>query len=212
MPPLFGRTGRGLDHSDESVLVAELFREQREGVEPPRQVEVAREVDHRLADEGQVPGLEGERVKAPGETIAPLVAPEVGGERLDCAIVNAELPVRVSARRDEQERTPPGLVQLGVGELDLPACEVGEDGLRVPELAALEPGEDVCDRVHVRIMACATSTISRPSSVPPTTSEMVWPPVTTSAAGTSTTHAAAAYRARGKTYATSAASTTARAL
>src|SRR5262249_29937267 len=97
MPPLVGRAGRGLDHSVGSALVAELLREDREGVEPPGEVEIAREVDHRLADERQVPRLESERVEAACELLAPRVAPEVRCERLDRAVVDAELPVRVAA-------------------------------------------------------------------------------------------------------------------
>src|SRR5262249_28300916 len=124
MPQLFGRAGRRLDHPDGSVLVAELLCEDREGVETPRQVEVACEIDHRLAYERQVPRLEGERVEAACQLLAPLFAQEVGRERLDRAVVDAELPVRVAAGRNDQHCAPPRLVQMGVGDVDRSTGEV----------------------------------------------------------------------------------------
>src|SRR5205814_7517637 len=141
-----------------------------------------------------------------------LLAPEVDRERLHGAVVDAELPVRIAAGGEEQQRPAPRLAQVGVGEVDLDAREIGDDRLGVAELFALELSEDVRHRIHSRIIACAPRTSRSPSSMPPTTSETVWSPATTSAAGTSTSQPATAARTRGNTYATNAASTTARAV
>ena len=46
------------------------------------------------------------------ELHAALVGIEVGGERLDRAVVDGELAVRVAAGRDEQQRAAPGAVQV----------------------------------------------------------------------------------------------------
>ena len=99
-----------------------------------------------------------------------------------------------AARCQEQQGTPPRRLQLVVRDVDALTRQIGEDGREVGYLAAVEALENPVDRVqlHRSIIACARRTISRPSSVPPTTSETVWSPATTSAAGTSTTHAAAA--------------------
>ena len=71
------------------------------------------------------------------------------------------LAVRIAAGREQEQRAASGVVQLAGGELERLAGEVGKDGFRVPELSSLELPENVGDRVHTRIMACARSTISR---------------------------------------------------
>ena len=63
---------------------------------------------------------------------------QVGGERLDGPVVDAELPVRIAARRDQEHRAAPPLVQLAFRQLDPLACEVGDDGERLAELAAVD--------------------------------------------------------------------------
>jgi hypothetical protein len=144
----------GLHHPDEeSTLRAELLRKQGQGVQPPGEVEVAGQEDDRLAHVRQVARAQRERVEPGGEAAAPLLAPEVGRERLDGAIVDAELPVRVAAGGEQQERAPARLVQLVVGEADAVARDVGEDGVGVAELAALETREEVFERVHSCMIA-----------------------------------------------------------
>src|SRR5207249_3431646 len=132
---------------------AELLREQRERVEPPREVRVADERDHRLTHVRQVSRAQDELVETCDEMPAPVLAPEVDGERLDRTVVDAELAMRVAPGREKEERPPPRLVQLLLGDVDLAAGRVGEDGVRIPELPALEPCEEVSDGVHAPIMA-----------------------------------------------------------
>ena len=151
---VLGGVRAGLHHPDgESTLLAELLREQGERVQTPRQVEVAREREHRLPHPGQVPRAQRERVEPGRETAAPRLAPEVGRERLDGAVVDAEVPVRVAAGGEQEQRAPARLVQLGVGEADFVACDVGEDGVRVAELAPLEAREEIFDRIHSCMIA-----------------------------------------------------------
>ena len=153
-PGFLGRVRAGLHHPDEeSTLLAELLREQGERVQPPGEVEVAGQDEHRLPDMRQVARPQRERVEAGGEPVAALLAPEVGGERLDGPVVDAELTVRIAAGREQEERPPARLVQLLAGEADLVARDVGEDGVRVPELASLEACQELCDGVHSCMIA-----------------------------------------------------------
>jgi hypothetical protein len=151
---LFGRVSPGLHHSEgESALVAELFREQRERVETPGKIEVAGEYEDGLADARQVPRQQREPAESGRQLLPAVLVPEVDGERLDGAIVDAEIPMWVAPCGEEEQRAPSSLVQLRVGYVDLAARKIGDDGFCVAELSSLEPLEDVHHRVHLRIIA-----------------------------------------------------------
>jgi predicted membrane GTPase involved in stress response len=102
---------------------------------------------------GQVARPHGERVQSGGEAAASLLTPEIRREGLDGAVVDAEVPVRVTARGEQEERAPARLVQLDVGEADSVARDVGEDGVGVAELASLEAREEIFERVHSCMIA-----------------------------------------------------------
>ena len=73
----------------------------------------------------------------------PLVAVEIGGERLDGAVVDAELAVQVAARGDEQHRPAAGAVQLVVGDRHRLPGHIGEHRQRIAELAGVDPGQQL---------------------------------------------------------------------
>jgi hypothetical protein len=155
-----------------SVVEPELLGEQREREQAPREVRIVCELEHRVPHMLEVPRPERELVEARREPALPLVAPEIGRERLHGPVVHAEIALGIAPCREQEERAPARLVQLGVGELDVLSREVGDDRERVFQLSALQCCKEVCDRVHARIIACARRTTSRPSSMPPTTSEI----------------------------------------
>jgi len=61
-----------------------------------------------------------------GELVAPFLRVQVGCDRLHRAIVHVELTMRVAPGRDEQQRAPPGAVQLSLVELHRPSREIRE--------------------------------------------------------------------------------------
>jgi hypothetical protein len=111
------------------------------------------ECDHGRTHPRQLPCAQHQLVEAGGERRATLLAPEVGCERLHRTIVDAELAAGSAAGREQEQRPAPRPAQLGIGEVDRAAGEVGEDGVGVAELPLLEPGKDVVHRVHRRIMS-----------------------------------------------------------
>ena len=82
------------------------------------------------------------------ELRAPIVRVEVGRERLDRAVVDLELAVRVAARRDEQQRAAPRAVQLVVVDLDRLPAMYASTGSGIAELAGVDPGEQLVERIH----------------------------------------------------------------
>ena len=87
---------------------------------------------------GELARDDGELVDPRCELRLPLVGVQIGRERLDGPVVDAELAVRIAARREQEHRAAPRLVQLAFGQLDPLPGEVGEDGQRVAELAAVD--------------------------------------------------------------------------
>ena len=78
---------------------------------------------------------------------AALLGEEVDGDRLHCAVVDAELAVRVAAGCEEEQGAAPRLVQLAFGDLDAASRDVGGDRERVAELAGLDPLQEGGERV-----------------------------------------------------------------
>ena len=116
------------------VSLPELLREQAEREEAPGEVEVAREEEHGSRPR-EVAGERGRARRAPRRALPPLLAVEVDRERLDRAVVDPELAVRIAARGEQQQRPAAGLVQLALRELDS-AGEIGEDGSGSPSSPA----------------------------------------------------------------------------
>lgn len=144
-----------MNHSPGSLVrgsVGELLGHKREREEPPGEVEVGRKAKDDLAHAGELPRAERQLVEPCRQPGAALLGPKVGCQSLYGAVVDVELAVRIPARRQQEQRAPARLVQLGGGELERLSGEVGQDDLRVPELSPLELRENVGDGVHVRIM------------------------------------------------------------
>src|SRR5205814_1105247 len=89
-------TGRGY-RTRRNESVAEGVGDERQGVQPPREVDVAGEEDRSLAHERQVAGPDCELVDPGRERAAPLLCVQIGRERAHGAIVHAELPPRIAA-------------------------------------------------------------------------------------------------------------------
>ena len=118
-------------NSRDLLVVAELFRDERERIETPREVEVAGELQHRVSDAGEVAGAEGKAVETVRELVAARFVPEVDRQGLDGPVVDREVSVRISAGREQKERAPAGCLQLPVGELDALSREIRENGERI---------------------------------------------------------------------------------
>jgi hypothetical protein len=130
------------------VSLGELFGQQTEREETPGEIDVSREKQRRLSRAVQLPYSHDERVHAASELLTPLVGVEVGGERLDRAIVHLELAAKIAASRDQEERPASRAVQLGVIELNGLAGHVGEHRQGIAELARIEAREEFIQGVH----------------------------------------------------------------
>ena len=62
-------------------------------------------------------------------------------------VIDVELPVRIAASGDKQQRTTARTVQLGLVELDRLSREVREYRQRVAQLARVDADEHVCDGI-----------------------------------------------------------------
>src|SRR5262245_41965878 len=204
-----GRPPRDRDPSHErpprdpsnGLLGAELAGEQREGEEPPGEVDVRRQEDDGVARARQVTCAQREVVDRGGELRPPRLREEILGERLHRAVVDARLAVGIAAGRDEQQRAAQGLAELLLRQVDALAREVGEYRQRVTELACLHALEQGTDDVHSAVRrsfrstngrtASAVTTARRPKRKPPAVSEGTCADVTTRTTGTSNAQIAA---------------------
>jgi hypothetical protein len=130
------------------VAFSELLREQRECEQPPGELDVRSEEERALARERQVPHPRHERVEAARQLLAPLLAVEIGRERLHRPVVHLELAPHVSPGCDKQQRTPPGRVQLGLVDRDGLPGEVREHRQRVTERSGVDLREHVVELAH----------------------------------------------------------------
>src|SRR5439155_14302058 len=140
----------------------ELLCEQRESVQPPREIDVAGEKQRRVAHAREVAGEHHQLVDRAAELPPALLAEEVDGDRLDRPVVDPKLAPRISPRGQEQDGPAARFVQLGRRYLDLLTGKEGEHRQRIAELARLEALQERDDLVHARGPACA-----RPSRVTP---------------------------------------------
>lgn len=135
-------------HRPESLVRVKLLRDQREREEPPGEIEVGCKVEDDLAHARELSRLKRQAVQSRRQPGATLLGPELGSERFDGAVVDPELTVWITTGRQQEQRAAAGVVQLVGGELERLACEVGQNGFRVPELSSLELPENVDDGVH----------------------------------------------------------------
>jgi hypothetical protein len=135
-------------HQPESLVRGKLLRDEREREEPPGEVEVGRKAEDDLAHARERSRLKRQVVQPRRQPGATFLGPELGSERFDRAVVDPELTVWITTGRQQEQGSAAGVVQLVGGELERLACEVGQNGFRVPELASLELTENIRDGVH----------------------------------------------------------------
>ena len=96
----------------------ELLGEQAEREEAPREVDVGRQEEQRLARVAKSRAASTSASIAAASCAPALLVVEVDGERLHGAVVDVELAVRVAACGEQEQRAAEGLVQLRLGQLD----------------------------------------------------------------------------------------------
>ena len=124
---------------------AELLGEERHREQPPGEVDVRDEEERRLAADGQVADAQDERVETARELSAAVAVVEIGGKRLDGAVVDLRRsrcgsPPAATSRTDRRRRRSARLRRIR-----LPAREIGEHRQRIAKLARVDPCQQLVE-------------------------------------------------------------------